>query len=159
MMKKIYPIYLNLQLFAEGAGAGDGGTGTVGTQGENNGAAALPQTKGAKKNPLADVIYGKQAVEEEAQAADVQTKITDADGNTVETVDRNAEFEKLIKGEYKDLFDAKMQDTIQKRLKNTKETVDKFNSLSPMFDMLSKKYGVDATDTEALMKAIEDDDS
>ena len=159
MIKNIYPICLNLQLFADGAGAGDGGTGTVGTQGETNGAAALPQTKGAKKNPLADVIYGKQAVEEEAQAANVQTKITDADGNTVETVDRNAEFEKLIKGDYKEQFDAKMQDTIQKRLKNTKETVDKFNSLTPMFDMLSKKYGVDATDVEALMKAIEDDDS
>ena len=157
-MKNIYPICLDLQLFAEGAGVGDGGTGTVGTQGENNGAAALPQTKGAKKNPLADVIYGKQ-VEDNAQAANVQVKVTDADGNTAETVDRNAEFEKLIKGEYKDLFDAKMQDTIQKRLKSTKETVDKFNSLTPMFDMLSKKYGVDATDTEALMKAIEDDDS
>lgn len=156
MRTQIFPTCLNLQLFAEGAG--DGGTGTVGTQGANTEVAALPQTKGEKKNPLSNVIYGKQ-IKENAQAADVQTKVTDADGKTVETVDRNAEFEKLIKGEYKDLFDAKMQDTIQKRLKSTKETVDKFNSLSPMFEMLSKKYGVDATDTDALMKAIEDDDA
>ena len=159
MIKLIFPTCLNLQIFAEGGAAGDGGTGTVGTQGANTEVAALPQTKGEKKNPLSNVIYGKQTTEDTAQAADVQTKVTDTDGNTVETVDRNAEFEKLIKGEYKDLFDAKMQDTIQKRLKNTKETVDKFNSLSPMFEMLSKKYGVDATDTEALMKAIEDDDA
>ena len=147
--------HLNLQLFGEG-GAGDGGTGAAGTTGET-GVAAVPQTKGVKNNPLANVVYGKQAVE--AQAADVQTKITDADGNTVETVDRNAEFEKLIKGEYKDLYESRMQDTIQKRLKSTKEKVDKFDSLSPMFEMLSKKYGVDATDTSAIMKAIEEDDS
>ena len=141
---------LNLQLFAEGgagAGAGDGGT----AQGQGvTEAAALPQTKGAKNNPLADVKYGIQ--DEEAPAAEVQTE-------AVAQPDRNAEFEKLIKGEYKDLYDAKMQDTIQKRLKGTKETVDKFNALTPTLDLLASKYGVDAGDIEALNKAISEDDS
>ena len=146
---------LNLQLFAEGAGAG-AGTGAEGTTGATE-TAAVSQ-KGVKSNPLANVKYGIQP-EENAQTTDVQTKITDADGNTAQTVDRNAEFEKLIKGEYKDLYDAKMQDTIQRRLKGTKETVDKYNSLTPMFEKLSAKYGVDATDVDALMKAIDEDDS
>ena len=142
----------NLQLFAEGAGgtgagAGDGGT----AQGQGvTAAAALPQTKGAKSNPLADVKYGIQP-EEAAPAAEVQ--------KPTEAPDRNAEFEALIKGQYKDLYDAKMQDTIQKRLKGTKETVDKYNALSPTLEMLAKKYGVDAGDIEALNKAIADDDS
>ena len=148
MEKKIlFPMTLNLQLFAEGAGAGDGGTAEG--QGVTE-AAALPQTKGEKNNPLADVKYGIQ--EEEAPAAGVQTE-------TVAQPDRNAEFEKLIKGEYKDLYDAKMQDTIQKRLKGTKETVDKFNALTPTLELLAKKYGVDAGDIDALGKAIEEDDS
>jgi hypothetical protein len=73
--------------------------------------------------------------------------------------DRNAEFEALIKGEYKDLYDARMQDTIQKRLKGQKETVDKYNALQPVLEILGKKHGVDATDIEALTKAIEEDDS
>ena len=111
-------------------------------------AAALPQTKGAK-NPLADVKYG---IQEEAPAAEVQVE-------TVAQPDRNAEFEKLIKGEYKDLYDAKVQDTIQKRLKGQKEIVDKFNALNPTLEALSKKYGVDAGDIESLNKAIEEDDS
>ena len=147
-MKKYFIIpMLNLQLFAEGAGAGDGGT----AQGQGvTEAAALPQTKGEKNNPLASVKYGIQ--EEEAPAAGVQTE-------TVAQPDRNAEFEKLIKGEYKDLYDAKMQDTIQKRLKGTKETVDKFNALTPTLELLAKKYGVDAGDIDALGKAIEEDDS
>ena len=125
---------LNLQLFAEGAGAGDGGTAEG--QGVTE-AAAVPQTKGEKSNPLANVKYGIQ--EESAPAAEVQTA----------TPDRNAEFEALIKGQYKDLYDAKMQDTIQKRLKGTKETVDKYNALQPVLEILGKKHGVDATDIEA----------
>ena len=136
---------LNLQLFAEGAGEG----GTAEGQGVTE-AAALPQTKGVK-NPLADVKYGIQE-ETAAPAAEVQT-------DTAAQPDRNATFEALIKGEYKDLYDAKMQDTIQKRLKGTKETVDKYNALTPTLELLAKKYGVDATDIEALTKAIEEDDS
>ena len=92
-------------------------------------------------------------------AANSQTQITDGDGTTATTIDRNAEFEKLIKGEYKDLYDARVKDTVQKRLKSTKETVDKYNSLSPMLETLGKKYGVDFNDADALIKAIEEDDS
>ncbi len=135
---------IDLQLFAEGSGTGDGGATGV-TEG-----AAAPQTKGAK-NPLADVKYGIQA---DAQTAAVQTQ------ETVEPApDRNAEFDKLIKGEYKDLYDARVQDTVQKRLKSTKETVDKYNSLAPTLEILAKKYGVDVNDIAALNTAIEDDDA
>ena len=135
---------LSLQVFAEGAGAGDGGTAQG--QGATAGAASQQQ-KGAKGNPLSNVKYGIQ--EESAPAAEVQKP----------TADRNAEFEALIKGEYKDLYDAKMQDTIQKRLKGQKDIVDKYNALTPTLEMIAKKYGVDATDIEALSKAIEEDNS
>ena len=137
-------LFLNLQLFAEGGG--DGGTGATGTTGES--AAAAVSQKGVKSNPLADVQYGIQPKEETTPTAEVG-----------ETEDRTAKFEELIKGEYKDLYDAKMQDTIQKRLKSSKETVEKYNELTPTLELLAKKYGVDATDIKALNKAIEDDDS
>ena len=136
---------LNLQLFAEGA---EGGTGADGAMGATA-TAAMSQTKG-DKNPLANVKYGIQPTEEAPPAAEV---------NPTPTEDRNAKFEELIKGEYKDLYDARMQDTIQKRLKSSKETVDKYNALTPTLEILAKKYGVDATDVEALNKAIEEDDS
>ena len=136
---------LSLQLFAEGAG--DGGT----AQGQGvTEAAALPQTKGAKINPLANVKYGIQ--EDAAPAAEVQ-KPTEA------PPDLNAEFEKLIKGQYKEQYDARVQDTIQKRLKGSKEIVDKYNALIPTLELLARKHGVDATDIDALNKAIQDDDS
>lgn len=152
--KSVSLMHLDLRLFADGA-AGDGGTDAAGATGVT-GAAAVSRTKGVKTNPLADIKYG---IQENAQAANVQTKATDTDGNTVETVDRNAEFEKLIKGDYKDLYDAKMQDTIQKRLKGTKETVEKYEALKPTLEMMAKKYGVDPSDITALNKAIEEDDA
>ena len=157
MLKLINPMYLNLQLFGEGAGTGgEGGTGAEGTQGVS-GVAALPQTKSSKSNPLANTKYGIQ--DDAAQVANVQTKVTDADGVTTETVDRKAEFKKLIEGEYKEEYGESVQDIVQKRLKNTKEKSDKYDSLFPTLEMLSKKYGVDASDIDALNKAIQEDDS
>ena len=151
MKLKTFIPMLSLQLFAEGgsagAGAGDGGT----AQGQGETAvAALPQTKGAKSNPLANVKYG---IQDAAPAAEVQ------EVSTVAQPDLDAEFEALIKGKYKAQYDARTQDTIQKRLKNSKETVDRYNALTPTLEMLGKKYGVDANDIEALNKAIQEDDS
>ena len=158
MEYKLTLIPLDLQAFAEGAGSGASAGGTGGAEGATGATAtaAVSQTKGVKNNPLANVVYGKQ---ESVPAAAGQTETTDADGNTAQSVDRNAEFEKLIKGEYKDLYDARMQDTVQKRLKGSKETVEKYEALSPLLEILAKKYGVDPSDSKALTKAIEDDDS
>lgn len=144
MKNDLFIPMLSLQLFAEG-GAGDGGT----AQGQGVTAeAASQQTKGVK-NPLNDVKYGIQ--EGVAPAAEVQQ-------TTEVQTDPEAEFEKLIKGQYKAQYDARMQDTIQKRLKGTKETVDKYNALQPVLETLAKKHGVDVSDIEALQKAIEADD-
>ena len=143
MKFKTFIPMLSLQLFAEGAG--DGGT----AEGQGVTAGVASQQKGVS-NPLADVKYGIQ--EEASPVAEVQN-------NPTAVVDRNAEFERLIKGEYKDLYDARMQDTIQKRLKSSKETVDKYNELAPTLEMLAKKYGVDIGDIASLNKAIQEDDS
>lgn len=110
-------------------GSGDGGTGSAGTTGETGTAAVS------------------------------QTSVTDADGTTATPIDRKAEFEKLIKGEYKEEFDAWAQDTVKNRLKGHKETVAKLEALTPTLETLAKKYGVDSTDIDALNKAIEEDDT
>lgn len=145
-IKKIIQM-LSLQLFAEG-GAGDGGT----ASGQGVTAEAASQRNGVKGNPLADVKYGIQ--EESAPAAEVLTS----------TADRNAEFEKLIKGEYKDLYDARVQDTIRNRLKGKDTQIadltGKQTAVAPILEMLAKKYGVqDVNDIAALSKAIQEDDT
>lgn len=148
---------IDLQLFAEGgssaSAAGAEGIGT-GAEGVTT-ADGMPATSArAKKNPLADVRYGIQENAEDAQVADAQNT-----AGQVSAEERAAKFEALIKGEYKDLYDARMQDTIQKRLKGTKDTVDKYNALAPTLETLAKKYGVDPTDIEALNHAIDEDNT
>ena len=134
--------FLNfIQLFGEGGGTGGGDAGGAPAGAES--AEVAPPQQGAK-TPLAEVQYGKQA----EPAAEVP-----------KPTDRNAEFEALIKGEYKDLYDQRMQDTIQKRLKGQAETVNRYNALAPVLQMLGDKYGVDANDADALSKAIEEDNS
>ena len=138
---------INLQLFGEGAG--DGGTGADGTSAEG----MLATSKSARNNPLANVQYGIQ--EETTPTAEVKTEPTTEN----EVVDLDAEFEELIKGKYKEQYNKRTQDTVQKRLKATKEKGDRYDELTPTLEMLAKKYGVDATDIKALNRAIEEDDS
>ena len=144
---KHYPIISvrSLQLFADGGAAGGNGTG----QGTGVTAPDAGVQKG--RNPLADVKYGVQ--KEEAPVAEVQTKTTEP------KPDRKAQFEKLIKGEYKDLYDERMQSTIRERLRGQKETLERYEALLPSLEILAQKYGVDPTDAKALSQAIEDDES
>lgn len=144
----IRPGFDFMQLFADGGG-GEGGTGAgaaAAAAGQNSAAPAQPQTTGAK-NPLANVQYGTEA---EPAAAGQGERIAD---------DRAAQFDALIKGDYKDLYEARLKETISKRLKGTEDTVAKYNALSPVLSMLADKYGVKADDIEALSKAIEDDET
>lgn len=142
----IRPGFDFIQLFAEGGGEGGTGAGAA-TPGQTAAAPVQPQTKGAK-NPLANVQYGKQA--EPAAAGQAAQPTDDA---------RQAKFDALIKGEYKDLYEARIKDTVSRRLKGTEDIVARYNQLAPTLDLLSGKYGVDATDIAALAKAIEEDES
>lgn len=139
---------MDLQLFAEGAAAGDGGTAEGTNAGVTEAVAALRE-KGRKNNPLADVKYGIQD-EEEPPVAEAEQKETAAP-------DREKTFEDLIKGEYKDLYDRRVRDAIEKRFKGERETAERLKALAPTMEMLEKKYGVKAGDLEALNRAIEED--
>lgn len=142
MKHLIFPvIYLQLMSDGAAAGSGDGASGATGVT-----ETAAGSYKGVKSNPLAEVKYGKQDAE---QAAAAPTQ--------VEAPDRNAAFEAMIKGEYKDLYSQRVQETVQKRLKGAQETVAKYEQLSPIMEMLASKYGVKADDIAGLSKAIEDD--
>ena len=147
------------QLFGEGGGAGaagDGGSqGTAGTTpaGQDGAELAPPQQKGVKnRNPLAGVQYGLPE-EEEVPAA------KEPEAAPAPEIDRAAQFEALIKGEYKDLYDQRVQSTIQRRLKGQEEKIKSFEAWKPVMELMAKSYGVDPKDQDALRSAIEKDDN
>lgn len=161
MAKLIYGVY-DLQLFAEGgAGAGASGAAAAGAEGGTSDAAgvtaaAAGQRKGAK-NPLANVVYGKQEQAADAGAGQVQQVAAAADKPDAAS-DRQAQYN-AFRQEFKAELDADTQNIVQRRLKSTKETVERYEKLAPVLEILASKYGVDAGDADAIRTAIEDDDS
>lgn len=159
-MKKYY---LELQLFADGAGSGDG-TGNAGSAGgtnaaENNASEVAAPGKGRKAS-LSNVVYGKQS----EQPSDDYSKQTGVPGkekavSTKELEERSVQFENLIKGEYKDEFNSRVQKIVQNRIGDTKALQEQSQAVQPIIELLSSKYGVDAKDINALAKAIQDDNS
>ena len=86
-----------------------------------------------------------------------ETQVT---SNTAD--ERRAAFEQLIKGEYKDLYDERVQQNINSRFKQQKameEQLNAFKAFEPVLDMLGTKYGADARDANAILKALEEDNS
>jgi len=129
-------LHIDIQCLAEG---GDGGTGAEGAA-TGVTADAADQQQGVKPT----VIYGKQT---EAAAQTDEEK----------PADRNAEFVKLIKGDYKDLFDAKVQSIVGRRLKGSEEKTKAYDAAAPLIERLHEKYGT--KDIEALINAYDNDDS
>jgi len=88
------------------------------------------------------------------------TGVTSAPAQPTEaSADPNAEFEALIRGKYKEQYSARVQDTIHKRLKGSRETAERLQTLTPALNLLAQHYGVDAGDAAALARAVEGDDS
>ena len=99
--------------------------------------------------------------EKEASAAGKQRsgeKVTPAAGENTQA-QRMEAFEALIRGEYRDVYDAKVQHIVKQRLKGSEETIRKYKALSPGLRLLEKKYGVAEGDSEALSRALTEEEA
>lgn len=149
-------LLLNLSLFD----GGEGGGAPAGDAGQG-----LPDAGGGKRaNPLANVVYGKGHEESKSDAGQAQPDTQDAAGKSTsesppKAVDKRAAFEELIRGEYKDQFDARMQKIINQRFRETKSLQAQAEETKPILDMLAQKYGVPGGDLKKLTAAIEEDDA
>lgn len=140
---------LNLRLF-DGEGAAAGAPSPESSTGEKGTASAAGKPR-ANRNPLADVVYGRQEPEEHQDAAGEKEAETQA------STDRKAEFESLIKGDFKDEFDKRVQKIVKSRFKETRGLQEQLDKAQPVLNMLLSKYG--AKDLDGLTKAIEEDNS
>ena len=159
--------WLNLQLFAEGEGGGEGAT-----SGENASVAAeqrlrelgVPEdkirkraNKTAVKTPdntakAETVSDNTQQASEQGAAADTHTEET-----KTETPTRMSWDEIMADPEY----NKQMQAVVQSRLRTAKTAEDNLAKLTPAVELLARRYNLDPAnmDYDALTKAINDDDS
>lgn len=101
---------------------------------------------------------GEGATGDTGTAAEYQTGDTQQAAAAETPVDRDAEFEKLIKGDYREQYTKRLQDTLSKRMKGVSEKAAKYDKAASVFDALAQRYGVDASDMDALINAVNGDD-
>lgn len=119
--------HLSLQLFADGAGAGAAAAGAA--MGAETGSTGQPATGNNNAEGAAGSTTGAESTAEQSQ---------------VET------FDDLIKGRYKQDFDAKVQSIINKRFKGAREAEASMNKLSQGISALGTYYGLDAESPDFL---------
>lgn len=150
--------WMMLQLFAEG---GEGATGDSGASAvENNGAddghqrlmeLGVPEEKLRKrayklpKTPVSEPVN-----KQEEQVASAEIKPTEGQTPKRMTWDE-------IKNDPE--YNAEIQKIVKSRLKDDGMAKQKLDAMSEVLEIISGKYGVDATDAAALKKAVEEDDS
>ena len=147
-----------LQFFAEG---GAGASASAGASGSESGGAAQTGVNGDSPvsqesvDDLSKVVYGKSA------QTVTQSEELGEPADEPKVVDKAKTFDEMIKkgGEYAEEFNKRTQDIIDKRFKKSKQAEEMLTKQSPIMDTLARKYGIDATDVEGIMKALEDDNS
>lgn len=128
---------INLRMFdGASSGAGDGDSSALGV---TNSTAAS-----ANGNNLENVVYGKQP----------------NDPNSVANAeDAKAKYDSYRKGEGKQFIDKDIETAIRRRFKDYNTLKESNTKMQNVMSALATRYGIDANDTDALSKAIADDDS
>lgn len=90
----------------------------------------------------------------------VSAQTSPADGGVTGTDEKSrAEKYSKFKADFKDLFDAEIKGIVNDRFKKSKETEKQLKAFSSVGQRLSEKYGVNADDPAAILKALDEDDS
>ena len=94
----------------------------------------------------------------ESRASEVQAGTNAEAGTNVEKPDRRAAFEAFMR-ENKDLYEERLQEHLGRRLKTARAAEERAKALEPIIDMVAQKYGVDASQPDKLLAALESDNS
>lgn len=146
--------YLNLQLFADGGAAG--AASTAGANAGGTGAAEAGIANPNKGRETTTVLYGKQ----DGAQSDDNSGTKNGNNVTASTLEeKKSAFDDLIRGEYKDQFNDRVQQIVQKRIGDTKGMQTELEGARQLMYAMSERYGVDAKDAGKLLEAFNNDKS
>jgi hypothetical protein len=163
---------LNLQLFAEGAGASGEGGGEAST-GDNATAAAeqrlrelgVPEakirknaSKVASKMPTQTAQTAEVATKEETKVESATTEEKPTTEDTKDTAPKRMSWDEIMKDPE---YNKEMQAVVRSRLKSEKSAEEALGKMTPAIEVMARKYNLDPKnmDYDALAKAINDDDA
>lgn len=99
---------------------------------------------------------GQAAAAETGEGAALEQQPNEGEQAAADPKERVKAFRNLIRGEYKDLYDAEVSRIVTQRLKGAKGAEERLNKLEPGLSRLKRYYGVE--DDEKLSSTINDDD-
>lgn len=134
-------IKIKLNLFD---GEAEGSSAPSPTPSSNVGVAHQTTTTGS--SDLSNVKYGK------VESTDPLAKGTES---AVNTADRESEFKKLIKGDYKDLYSREVESIIKDRFKKYEGLDSELEKYKRLAELSQKKHGVN--DVDSLITNLEDE--
>jgi hypothetical protein len=163
---------LNLQLFAEGAGASGEGGGQA-TSGDNATAAAeqrlrelgVPEAKARKnaskvasKMPTSSAQTEPVTSKEETNVESAATEEKPTTEDTKESAPKRMSWEEIMKDPE---YNKEMQAVVRSRLKSEKSAEDALSKMAPAIEVMARKYNLDPKnmDYDALATAINNDDA
>ncbi len=100
-----------------------------------------------------------QATESAEKTGETGVNGSDPGNQTAEAPDPEKEFEELIRTKFKEQYNSRVNKTVRDRLKNSKKAEEKLNSIAPILNNLSDKYGIGSDDIEGIINAMNEDDS
>lgn len=173
-MAELYNTLLNLQLFADGGeGGGDGAA-----PGESDAASPDAGESRLRELGVPESVLAKRAsrrtkapaAQQSAKAAVPQAPARQAAAAEDNTAPEGSQTDNPAQAQPRMTWDEimadpeynkQMQSTIQARLKTAKAAEESMSKLAPAFELLARRYGLDAAnlDPEALTRAISDDNS
>ena len=91
-----------------------------------------------------------------AEDAGSESGVTEADAQPQAEAPSNGpeDFEKLIRGPYKQAYDARVKSILQQRLKNSRETAEKYAAAQPVLELMRQRLGIEGEDYGAMEQAL-----
>ena len=143
---------INLQLFAEGAAAGNAGTPATST------ASNPPGNESGGDNAERSFDYAQDDQSGALKDGSASKNSSDAGNNKLTDEQRQAAYDAFI-SENKDLHQAHIQNIFNKRFKDEKQKDETIASQNEILGIISQKYGIKDGDIDALRRAVEGDNS
>lgn len=105
-----------------------------------------------------------QAAEQTSSQAETDNKQSEntqaaAEEGEIKTEDLEKEFDKLIKGKYKEQFNARQQKAIRSRFQDNEATKAELAAASKLRDTIALRYGLENASTDDILAAVQQDDS
>lgn len=93
---------------------------------------------------------------ESSNAEVAQPQNTEADQNG-ETPDKSAEFERLIKGEFREQYEQRIKENMNRRFKESSYLRNRLAQNDEIIDMLKTRYGIESGDYQEIAEALKND--